>query len=653
MSALAELNERKAHDLQPTKKPRRIGEFARTLRLPDGPSGPRDGQPGDLWVPETEPTQAAFYAHHESGAWRKFTVVAPSQRGKTLKAILCPLLHACCESRQSFAIVLPNLDGLSKAWDGKLKPSIEGTGFKDWLPTQGPGSKGGRPTVLIMRDPETGRRAGPLFFLAMGTGGRETSVSQVSPQKIGIDEADDAADAGQLSLTAKRINSWGKAGRAYITSTVNDRAGRDATDINDPDSAHPILMLYRAGSQHRQRHRCPHCAGYFAPEYEHLDVDACAITCPLCAVVWSEADRIDALNRSLSVGALDLITFDHVLQGHYESDDYSELTTVLDYHMTVLSDICADIRAAKLAEARGEYSLMKTVMHKMFCRSYVEPAGIGEITNAGLAVVSARSDYEKRLVPSWVIRLSIGVDVQGDRIYWIVVGHGPDDRTCIVDWGYEMLVPKEEARQPTPADRRRVLHDLDSKVAVGWQHEGHENRLVPDHGMRGIDVGFATDEVVGWLRGMGTKWRAVRGVGRDTIKNFGKILDLPAEARAFVEARQPDGWPIPLINVLGDNVRRWIHQALLRDPYTPASMMLPRGLTKADALLLHLSGEVEIIGKDGKTILFERRVRHDWLDALIYAVAVARLRAGIQTMQQNRGMAGRKYGRIGSVGVKK
>ncbi len=643
MTATAVLDERLSLDLRPPRRPRPLSVFARTLRLPDGPSA------GNNWVPETEPTQAAFNAHVESGRFRKFTVVAPSQRGKTLKAILSPTLHAIAECRQSVGYVMPSLDKLTQNWDGKIKPAIEGTGFGAWLPLKGPGSKGGRPAVLTLRDPSNGLVAGRLYFMAMGTGGRETAVSSVSPQNLMIDEADDAASAGQVSLACKRIDAYGRAGRAYIASTVNDRAGREGGDPNDPDSAHPILQLYKEGSQHRQHHRCPHCVGFFIPELEHLDADAGTLTCPLCAVTWSEADRRDALNRSLSVGRNDSIADGVVIQGQYESDAYSELTTGLDYHMSDLASICAQVRAAKQAEARGEYSLMRTVMHKVFCRSYVEPAGVGEITNAGLAVVSARSDYEKRLVPSWVIRLSVAVDVQGDRIYWVVVGLGPDDRTCVIDWGYEMLVPKDEQRQPTPADRRRVLNELDAKVAHGWQHEGHDERLVPDAGLRGIDVGYATDEVVGWLRGMGGKWRAMRGVGKDTIKNFGKILELPAEARAFVEARQPEGWPIPLINVLGDNVRRWIHQALLRDPYTPASMMLPRGLTKADALLLHLSGEVEIVDKDGKVILFERRTRHDWLDALIYAIANARLRAGVQTMAAIRKTQGRKYGNIGSV----
>ncbi len=54
--------------------------------------------------------------------------------------------------------------------------------------------------------------------------------------------------------------------------------------------------------------------------------------------------------------------------------------------------------------------------------------------------------------------------------------------------------------------------------------------------------------------------------------------------------------------------------------------MVPRGLKANDALLLHLSGEVWDEGKEGKAGYWrEVRKRHDWLDCLIYALALALL----------------------------
>ncbi len=638
-ATLAPLNSRLSDDLRPPRPPRPMSEFAGTLLLPDGPSA------GLRWVPASEPTQRAFYEVIESCLFRKFVVVAPSQRGKTLKAVLCPTLHAIAECRQSVAYVMPNLDKLTQNWTGKIEPAIIGTGYKDWLPVTGPGSKGGKPAVLTLRDPSTSLVAGRIYFMAMGTGPRETSLSSNTAQTVVCDEADDAESAGQLALVFKRSESFRGAGRGYVVSTVNRHAlpgGGERSKVEH----HPILALHAQGTRHRWHHLCSHCHDLGIPDFEHVNTEADCIACPRCGVHWSEADRTAALNGG---------AWRATVESPETAGVYSELTTGLDYHMASIPDICANIREAKKAEAMGDPSLMRTVMHKIFCRPYEAPLGAVAITNKGLAIASSLSDYDKRIVPHWVSHLCSGVDIQGDRLYWIVAGIGPDDRWCIVDWGYEMYVPKSETRHPTPGDQRRTLDELDAKFNAGWKKEGTEQIYCPLPGLRALDVGDNTDALVGWLRGV-RGWRAVKGCGRDTIKHLGKVLELPPEAKHFVELRQPDGWPVPLCHVIGENVRRWIHSALLRKPYTPASGMLPRGLGSGESLLLHLSGEVwvEESEKGGKFVAGywndKAHPRHDFLDALIYAIALSRLRIGVQTV--NAGRPVRKYGRIGNVGAK-
>ena len=46
-----------------------------------------------------------------------------------------------------------------------------------------------------------------------------------------------------------------------------------------------------------------------------------------------------------------------------------------------------------------------------------------------------------------------------------------------------------------------------------------------------------------------------------------------------------------------------------------------------------LSGKVEKTDKDGHTLWFELRKRHDYLDLLVYAIGLSKLRAGIQSAQ--------------------
>lgn len=612
---IADLNTRLARRIRPPRRARPLGEFARTLMLPDGPSA------GQLWEPTTEPTQAALLREMASGRWRRIVVVYPSQRGKTLQAILLPTLYAIAEKRQSVGYVMPNLDKLAQNWDGKIKPAIEGTGFAAWLPVKGPGSRGGKPAVLTMRDPSTGTVAGRLYFMATGTGGRETSVSSVSPQTIVFDEADDAESAGQIELVFRRIESYGSDGVAIIASTVNDRRGRED---------HPILQMHAMGTRSRMHHRCPHCHGYFAPDLEQFDAEAGAVACKLCGVIWSPSDRVAALNAALLVHHGQTATDGHVVGPDPFGDSLSILATGLDFHMGSLAKIGAEFRAAKITEAKGDFSLMRNHMQKVWCRPYVEPEPEGEFNNRTLATASDRSNYDKRTVPAWANFLTMAQDVQGDRHYWMVVAHGADDRWSIVDWGYEYLVQVgtdgKPVRAPTPADRVDVLNKIRDLAAEGWQVEGGESRMRPVS--RGVDIGWNTEEIASWVQGE-PKWKAVRGVGEDEAKHItgGIERTLPEAIRRTksIVVRKPPGWRIYWHKIDGGIFRRNAHAALLRDPDQPASGMLPRGLKSSDALLLHLSGEIwtEPEGKAG--YWREVRKRHDWLDCLVYALALALL----------------------------
>lgn len=614
MSAVLErLDMRSRQRMTPPSDPRPLLEFSGDLRLPDGPSV------GNRWIPASEPSQRLWLEAVDSGKWRRFVVVAPTQRGKTLSAILSPTLWALAERRSSVAYAMPTLDKLTQNWDGKIKPAIEGTGYGSWLPTKGPGSKGGKPSVLTLRDPITKLVAGRIYFMASSGGGRETSTSSVSPAVVVFDEADDSENIGAIERVFRRSEAFGAGCLCFVASTVNNMPGREG---------HPILQQYAIGTQSRIGHRCPHCSNHVILELECMDMDAARITCPKCAVVWSEDDRHAALNAAV------------LIHKTPDSPFFSLLTVGIDYHWEIpdrktgkvellLPKIAAEYRRAKQAEARGDFSLMEVHINKVWCRHYEIPEADGEINNKTLATVSERSTYDKRMVPAWAHFLTMAQDVQGDRHYWLTVAHGADDRWAIVDWGYELLVPFGEdgkpLRAPTPADRRATLGLIRDKAEHGWQVEGGSRRMRPVQ--RGVDIGYLRDEIGAWIQGE-PSWKAVRGVGYDEAgrRTSGRKLPLPDEiARTnSVSAAMPDGWYIYEWRVDGHMFRRAAHAALLRHADQPASGMLPRGLKANDALILHLSGEIWVEPKDGKDGYWrEVRSRHDFLDCLIYAQALA------------------------------
>lgn len=614
---LDSLNARRASRWRPPPSPLAPLPFARTLRLPDGPAA------GQLWDPATEPAQLAWLAVVASGRWRRLVNVAPSQRGKTLTAILCPWLRTITQLRRGVGYVMPNLNKLEQNWAGKIEPMIRGAGFGAWLPTKGPGSKGGKPSVLTMRDPATGLIAGRSYFMAAGTGKRETAVSSVTTAVILFDEADDAANAGQIELVFRRIEA-DPDGIAVIASTVNDRAERDA---------HPILTIHAQGTKSRLHHRCPHCSAYFAPDFEHFDTTRAAITCPHCSVIWSEADRHAALNASLLVHHGQAALDGQVIGPEPTCPTFSLLTTGLDYHMAVIENIAAEYRGAKVAELRGDFSLMRTHMQKVWCRPYVEPEPEEDFDNKSLARMAEGSTVHKRTVPTWAQFLVMTQDVQGDRHYWEVVAYGPDERWAIIDWGYEHLVPREKGaepdRAPTKADRIRVFDRIRDLADTGWQVEGGDQRMRPVQ--RGVDCGWSTDEVIAWVTG-NPDWKAVRGVGMDEVKEAsgGNEKTLPAEIRATkaLRAVRPPGWRIYWWKVDGHVFRRSTHAALMRSPDQPGSGMIPHGTKSNDDIALHLTGEIWTEPKEGtkgKPYWREVRKRHDYLDCHVYNMALALL----------------------------
>lgn len=658
MSIIDELDQARADRWRPPPAPLTMSEFAVTMKLPDGPHA------GEPWDPRTEPAQHLFIALMESKRWRQFVVVAPSQRGKTLVAILMVWLWAVTQLRRAVGYVMPNIDKLSQNWVGKLQPSMENAGFKDWLPIQGPGSKGGRPAVLKLRNPITKLLAGLTYFMALGTGGRETSTSSVSPAVILVDEADDAKNSGQLKLTFKRIESWGTNGLAIIASTVNDRVERDE---------HPVLVLHSEGTRTRLHHKCPHCHFRFAPDFEHFNFDSAQIACPSCGALWDESQRHQALRDALVVHHGQSVADDIVIGPEPTCDTCSMLTVGTDYHMAVFPTIAAEYRAAKVQEARGFPSQMQNHMQKVWCREYVEPEQDGVLDSRTLVKMAAASTVFKGTIPTWGQYCVLTVDVQQDLHYWLLQVFGPEERWAIIDFGYEYLVPKDangnkSEREPTSADRIRVMNKIRDMANAGWRIAGEDaespRRMRPVQ--RGIDCGYQTKEVVAWVSG-NPEWKAVRGVGEDDVKFVAsdaveKPLAPDIIATGALRAQRPQGWPVYAWKVDGHVFRKNVHAALLRKGDQMGAGMLPRGEgSHGGGLISHLTGELwtepepSKDGRQGKP--YWRQVankRHDWLDCAVYGQALALVHRYMPDLYDAEGKltprkSPRKYGNLGSV----
>jgi phage terminase large subunit GpA-like protein len=107
------------------------------------------------------------------------------------------------------------------------------------------------------------------------------------------------------------------------------------------------------------------------------------------------------------------------------------------------------------------------------------------------------------LIPEGFLVLTMGIDVQGDRIEWQLIAWGRAYRSAVVDYG---VIPGDVGDEETRAE-------LDRLMGRTWRNAfGHD--IAPDR--VAIDANYKTDDVLAWVR----RWPAhrvlaVRGIGRE------------------------------------------------------------------------------------------------------------------------------------------
>ncbi|MBA3622943.1 MAG: phage terminase large subunit family protein [Methylibium sp.] len=678
---LSDLDAARRARLMPPPEPRTFAGFAPTMLLPDGEAA------GLHWDPSTEPIQQCWVEQCDVPRWQVMVSVQPSQRGKTLKGTALPILHSITEARQSVAYVMPNKEKLDQQWQEKIKPMIEGCGFGAWLPAKGPGARGGKPSSLTMRDPRTGMRAASLFFLAAGGGGKETSLASVTAPVVVVDEADDLESEAHLGLAFRRTRSFGEAYRVYIVSTVNDRRNRDA---------HPVLIFYGRGTQSRLHYPCPHCGRFQALEWEQVvaeqpvDLDAeeaqsvdareqdrlrfyreagvvesgaresaasdaaaerarilsikradsCGYRCLACAAIWTEADRHRALDGWRLVHAGQSVADDGTVVGPApEGRWFSLLGTDLEYHRASLRQIVAEHRGALQALERNDRAPMRQFFGKVLCREWQDDAAERpDLVDGRLTEIAAASTYRRGEIPEGCDLVTVGVDVQLRKHFWIAVAFDPTGLWYILDWGRDAICGDME--QPTPEQRHAGLERIDALMRTGWQSPG--GVLLPQ---AACDTGFRPEEIRPWIAQHRQRWIAAKGVGEQMAASMVRapLGERHTYEEGSFELRVQDKSP--------DRVQLFVAADALLDrvagDWSPSRSpdginQAPRGHLPQDIdrdLITHLTGMRP--GRPGTKKRWEPRGKwHDLLDALLYAIALARYRRVTKSVPRRRRIVG-------------
>lgn len=637
---IADLAEAVAAETAPPAEPPTLIEFARTLTV-------RKERRKIPLAPERHPAQYFCLAAIDAALagrspYRRFVIVKPTQDGGTITTQSIPHLYVAGELGDPVVAGLPDMRLAGIQWRDKTLALVLDSARETWLPLEGPGSeRAGNPVQVKLN----GR--GDLYYFGAGAA-NEAGQAMVTARVLGRDEFD-SMDPHNAELMTGRLDSYGTSALIIDTSTIK------------LDAQSPILDALEASTNGHLEFACPSCGRWTWWRWKHVDADwssaraaqqSVRLKCPHCPCALDDVQR-----------RRDLITLGNarlVMQGQHVDErgqvvgappdvlDWGLLWTAVDSPLTSLPALAVKYHAALVALRDGQHAPMRRFSRDRDCSPYAEAIVDTEISAAALARQSGRSDYQKRQVPAWVKHLTIAQDVQEDRHYWLVLGFDGEWRqAAVIDWGYESLVERDAAsgrplRAATVDDRRAVLQALHAMAEDGWQVVGGGARLVPVR--RGIDVGYKAAEVLPWIAEH-RQWVPCKGVGRDqanrmdkTAIRLGKSLlpeELAKRLLGWVDVRQPDTMPMPLVNVNGHEVRLALQTGLMRAPGEAGACWLPAGMKANDIIPLHLSAEVWTEEKKdgvgtGKWYWREVRKNNHLLDAATYAFALGRYQYEVQ-----------------------
>jgi len=628
----SELTSARQARYMPPAFPRSNREIARTMTLPDG------DRAGYRWDIDVEPVQVVFVGALDNRRYRKFTLITPSQRGKSLMAIALPLVRTLTELCANVAYVMPNLEKLGQQWEGKVRPLITGCGYGAWLPNKGPGSRGGKPAALTLINPVSGERAGTLFFMAASGGGKESSLSAVSAMTVAKDEADDFANQAQLALADKRNVAYGDEGLSIDASTLNVVKGR---------TGHPLLERFAQGTRTRLHFQCPHCkdagehAGFQILSFDRLvysgarkaEARASArYRCEWCAALWTEEDRQRALMVYRAVHEGQAIDAGGTVVGEEKiGDHFSLIANDLEWSRSDLGHLAEDhFVAAEALRDRGDHELMKLFYLKRRCEDYtadIEEMELGkEMTWQDLLTRSQNCAWGPTLPasdkgqqegylysrheaePPQQAEFAIGfVDVQDNRVYPVLIAGNKEGSSWDCAWSYQYA--RYDHKPWDPGELSRLMDDIDL-----WLHKACGALPLVSIG---VDVGYGTSHLMAWLTGKrGSPWKACKGTGE-------VMKPQPGDIEGMVWKRDQ------LYHVNTDSTRALTQAAYRRPNGSPGAAHIPNGLnnTATDrAYLAHLVAEMQVIDPRSKKMrLRQGPGRWDWLDARRGAYALHRL----------------------------
>lgn len=533
----------------------------------------------------SEPHQIAIMDAFTDPKVRKVVVKAASQvvgKSQMMNNVIGRFVDV---DPSNMMVLHPTISAAEKWSKGRLDPLIEETpALRDKFPSRK--SRDSDSTILHRQF-----RGGQMFIVGVNA---PADLAAQSVRILLADEVDryppsSGEEGDPLELGEQRTVDYGDFAKVGLFSTPLIEG------LSRIDAA------YQESDQQEWQLWCPHCKTHFAPMWRHVHwdddaagkplPDTAAIVCPECNTRWSEGDRL----RSVDAGQF-------VQKGKFDG--------ICGFHVNALG--CRRVSLPKLVrrwdKAHRNPRRLKAFVNLVLAETYRESGDAPDWQR----LLERREDWQPSIVPSGVVFLSAGVDVQPDRVEVRVYGFGRGEQAWLVD---VRIVPAKPWDEETSAELTKILNGT-------WRHESGA-----DLGLArlAIDSGHATNSVYQWA-----KRHIKRGVlivkgGPDSIH---EVIRAPRAVEVIGQKRSRSGAKVWMVG--SGHCKRTIYDRLRLaasedGSYPNGYIHFPKWIGSDELQQITAEELITETTRQGyaRQIWRKIRERNEGLDCLVYAYAAA------------------------------
>lgn len=338
----------------------------------------------------------------------------------------------------------------------------------------------------------------PGGYLVMIGANSPSGLASRPIRAVLADEVDRApVSAGEegdpINLAIKRTATFWNRIIVLVSTPTNKGASR-------------IEAAYEDGDQRERYCPCPHCGEYQVLKWANVRWDerkpeTARYMCEECGVLWTDPQRIAAVRK-----------------GEWRAT--KPFNGIASFHVTGLLSPFATMSdgVREFIEAQGDPARLKVWVNTYLGETWEEEGRQVD----GHELYERREEYETQ-IPEDVTLLTMGVDVQDDRIEAEVVGWGDDFESWSIDYRvfYGDLSTPHPWQELEEYRKQIYSHPLFGDMSV--------RRMCIDSG------GHYTQQVYNYVRGRTPEVFAIKGIagegkpiiGRPTKSNIGKIPLVP------------------------------------------------------------------------------------------------------------------------------